>query len=30
VAESLKRPDFEEGVAAFVERRPPNFTKVEA
>jgi enoyl-CoA hydratase/carnithine racemase len=30
MAESLKRPDFEEGVAAFVERRPPNFTKVEA
>ena len=26
--ESLRRPDFKEGVASFVERRPPQFTGV--
>ena len=27
--ESLKRSDFKEGVASFVEKRPPNFKKIE-
>ena len=27
--ESLARDDFKEGVASFVERRPPNFSKIE-
>ena len=27
--ESLARGDFKEGVASFVEKRPPNFGKVE-
>ena len=27
--ESLKRSDFKEGVASFVEKRPPNFQKIE-
>ena len=27
--ESLKHDDFKEGVASFVERRPPNFSKLE-
>ncbi len=27
--ESLKRDDFKEGVASFVERRPANFSKIE-
>ena len=26
--ESLARNDFKEGVASFVERRPPNFEKI--
>jgi enoyl-CoA hydratase/carnithine racemase len=26
--ESLARSDFKEGVASFVERRPPNFEKI--
>ncbi len=26
--ESLKRPDFKEGVASFVERRAPNFPRL--
>ena len=26
--ESLKRPDFKEGVASFVERRPPAFSRI--
>jgi enoyl-CoA hydratase/carnithine racemase len=25
VTESFRRPDAEEGVAAYLERRPPNF-----
>jgi len=28
--ESLARPDFKEGVASFVEKRPPRFSKVSA
>ena len=28
--ESLARPDFKEGVASFVEKRPPHFAKVSA
>ncbi len=28
IAESLKRPDFTEGVRSFVERRPPRFEKL--
>jgi len=28
--ESLARPDFKEGVASFVEKRPPRFAKVSA
>jgi len=28
--ESLTRPDFKEGVASFVEKRPPRFAKVSA
>jgi enoyl-CoA hydratase/carnithine racemase len=28
--ESLARPDFKEGVASFVEKRPPSFAKVAA
>lgn len=28
MARSLKRPDFKEGVASFVEKRPPNFAGV--
>ena len=28
--ESLARPDFKEGVASFVEKRPPHFAKVAA
>jgi enoyl-CoA hydratase/carnithine racemase len=27
--ESLARDDFKEGVASFVERRAPNFSKLE-
>lgn len=27
--ESLKRPDFKEGVTSFIEKRPPNFNPVE-
>ena len=27
--ESLKRSDFKEGVASFVEKRPPNFQRIE-
>ena len=27
--ESLKRSDFKEGVASFVERRPPSFEKIK-
>ena len=30
MAESLKRPDFREGVASYVERRAPNFARVGA
>ncbi len=30
MAASLKRPDFKEGVASFVEKRPPNFEPVVA
>lgn len=30
MAASLKRPDFKEGVASFVEKRPPNFEPVTA
>jgi enoyl-CoA hydratase/carnithine racemase len=26
--ESAKRPDFKEGVASFVERRPPKFGRI--
>lgn len=28
MAESLARPDFKEGVASFLEKRPPNFQRV--
>lgn len=28
MARSLKQPDFKEGVASFVEKRPPNFSSV--
>lgn len=28
MAESLSRPDFREGVASFLEKRPPNFERV--
>lgn len=27
--ESLERPDFKEGVASFIERRPPNFAQIK-
>jgi len=27
--ESLARNDFKEGVASFVERRPPDFQRIE-
>tara|TARA_B100001287_G_C22282612_1_gene344597 strand:- start:179 stop:472 length:294 start_codon:yes stop_codon:yes gene_type:complete len=27
--ESLARDDFKEGVASFVQKRPPNFAKIE-
>ena len=26
--ESLKRPDFKEGVASFLEKRPPKFERI--
>jgi enoyl-CoA hydratase/carnithine racemase len=28
MAESGKRPDFKEGVASFLERRPPRFARI--
>ena len=28
MAESLKRDDFKEGVRSFIEKRPPNFERV--
>ena len=28
MAESLRRPDFKEGVASFVEKRPPLFERI--
>jgi len=27
--ESFDRPDFKEGVASFVEKRPPNFQRIK-
>lgn len=30
MAESLARPDFKEGVASFLEKRPPHFARVQA
>ena len=29
MAESLTRPDFKEGVTSFIEKRPPQFTRVK-
>lgn len=29
MAESLARPDFKEGVASFLEKRPPNFARIK-
>jgi enoyl-CoA hydratase/carnithine racemase len=28
MAESLARPDFREGVASFIEKRPPSFDRI--
>lgn len=30
MAESLERPDFREGVASYIEKRPPHFARVQA
>lgn len=30
MAESLERPDFREGVASYIEKRPPQFARVQA
>ena len=28
MADSIRKPDFREGVASFVEKRPPNFERI--
>ena len=29
MAQSMKRPDFVEGVNSYLEKRPPNFTPID-